>query len=241
MASIQPWEVVSFKRYVSDKRKITRKKHAMETDLYPAEGHRTVHAKDGSSQYLYCIGGSRHESESLLESSKDIIKYKFHVETTDMYLSECNILSSQHMHGGQLPALTHPAVCGWVEDSYAKLLVHGGINISGYSPINDVFLLQNKLNDNRNSQCTVHLGYRPDSAMLQHSNVIQGDIPSARYGHVLVHVSHNKFVLFGGSCFAGRSGRRVRLQHIFSTRQAGEEVYLIILTSKFKYVNNVSV
>jgi hypothetical protein len=225
------WEVVSFKKYVSDKRKITRKKHSMETDIYPAEGHRSVIIKDHQSQYLYCVGGSRHDSETVWEMSKDIIKFEFHVGDRDMYLLNTDIIKSESMSGANLPALTYPAVCGWAEGGRASILIHGGLSITEYKPIMDMYLISNRLKD-KHSTCKVYLGSQPESTLLQNAARMEGDIPAARYGHTMVTVGSNKFLLFGGSCFSGRSGRRVRLKQLFSARQADDAVYQLTINGE---------
>lgn len=171
------WSTVSFKKYVSDKRKITRKKHSLESDLYPAEGHRSCHIKHNNYNYIYCIGGSRHEAESLWELSKDIVVYKFYSSNDEMWLEDTTILKGDSMQGSKFQALTYPAVVGYIEDGITTLFVHGGLSVSTFQPTAELYVIKHGLDKKGAATCRVYLPSKSTSPMMTQANCISGIPP----------------------------------------------------------------
>lgn len=224
MAEHEEWNIISFKKFLSDKRKITCKKHSLETDIYPSDGHRSFLVQYNNYSLLYCIGGSRHEAESL---SKDILIYKFATskDSDDMWLDETIILKGDMMKGAKFHPVTYPAVTGWLEDGLTTMVVHGGLVISSFRPTSDTYIIQHKVGS-KSASASVHLSSKPEGALLSRSKLMDGSPPDHRYGHVLVKLMPSEMIMFGGSRFNGRTSRSgVRIRGEFRSSQTDNQIY----------------
>ena len=240
----EDFNFVSLKEYCEDKRKVSRKKHALEvqnSEIYPPEGHVAFHIGEKNNEIMFednfeyvqntvfFVGGaSRHETSTWGFASQ-IYFYKFESSENDVWISRTGY--HDKIVGAQIPPLSGSAGFA-LSNGGVQLVLWGGQSLHDLSPCNDLVILKEIQRGQKTKfQATIFLPSDEvaGEAFLQNAKLQKGAIPSKRFGHSFTKMDDQSGLMFGGLSCPYFNELQVNASNMFQKELVLGDVFMLKL------------